>query len=229
MSIIKRYKYFLLRETTEFNLQRFNPDSAQASIHVDDPKLSTDAFDKHQDKVRLAMSRINDILKNIKGTTAYSQLRSKLALEQQDIQNLKIIRILKNGISYDVYIKFVVDEEEYYGVVSDVIGVNTKFNSEMFKDFNLFQPIEWIIKTKGVVIKTIKEWLKPLPGQYKLINDEVICYSTETGRQLKMNAGIEVELVRAYPDKILVRYNSDTYSLTGDNFIYFNWWFEKID
>lgn len=229
MSIIKEYKIFLLREMTEFNLQRFNPDSAQASVHVDDPKLSTDAFDKHQDKVRLAMSRINDILKNIKGTTAYSQLRSKLALEQQDIQNLKIIRILKNGISYDVYIKFVVDEEEYYGVVSDVIGVNTKFNSEMFKDFNLFQPIEWIIKTKGVVIKTIKEWLKPLPGQYKLINDEVICYSTETGRQLKMNEGIEVELIRSYPDKILVRYNSDTYSLVGDYFIYFNWWFEKID
>lgn len=226
---MKRRNSNLILEFTEFNLQRFNPDSAQASVHVDDPKLSTDAFDKHQDKVRLAMSRINDILKNIKGTTAYSQLRSKLALENQDIQNLKIIRILKNGISYDVYIKFVVDEEEYYGVVSDVIGVNTKFNSEMFKDFNLFQPIEWIIKTKGVVIKTIKEWLKPLPGQYKLINDEVICYSTETGRQLKMNAGIEVELVRAYPDKILVRYNSDTYALTGDNFIYFNWWFEKID
>lgn len=229
MSIIKKYNYFLLRETTEFNLQRFNPDSARASVHVDDPKLSTDAFDKHQDKVRLAMSRINDILKNIKGTTAYSQLRSKLALEHQDIQNLKILRILKNGISYDVYIKFTVDEEEYYGVVNDIIGVNTKFTSELFKDFNLFQPVEWIIKTKGVVIKTIKEWLKPESGNYKLLNDEVICYSTETGRQSKMKEGIEVELIRAYPDKILIRYNSDVYSLVGDNFIFFNWWFEKID
>ena len=43
----------LILEFTEFNLQRFNADSAQASVHVDDPKLSIDAFDKHQDKIYL--------------------------------------------------------------------------------------------------------------------------------------------------------------------------------
>lgn len=229
MSIITKFKYFLIRETTEFNLQRFNPDSARASVHVDDPKLSTDAFDKHQDKIRLAMSRINDILKNIKGTTAYSQLRGKLALEQQDLQNLKIIRILKNGINYDVYLKFNVDGEEYYGVVYDIIGINPTFKSELFKDFNLFQPQEWIIKTKGIVIKAIKEWLKPEFGRYQLLNEQVICYSVETGKQLKMDKGIEIEMIRAYPDKILVRYKNETYSLVGDNFIFFNWWFEKVD
>ena len=53
---------------------------------------------------RAAMSRITDILMNVKGTTAYSQLRSKLALENQDIQNLKIQKIIKNGINYDCYI-----------------------------------------------------------------------------------------------------------------------------
>jgi hypothetical protein len=51
----------LILEFTEFNLQRLNPDSAQASIHVDDPQLSTNAFDKHEDKLRAAMSRIDDI------------------------------------------------------------------------------------------------------------------------------------------------------------------------
>jgi hypothetical protein len=229
MAIITKFEYFLIRETTEFNLQRFNPDSARSSVHVDDPSLSTDAFDKHQDKIRLAMSRINDILKNIKGTTAYSQLRGKLALEKQDIQNIKILRILKNGISYDVYIKFTVDEEEYWGIIYDIIGINPTFKSELFKDFNLIQPLEWVIKTKGIVIKAIKEWLKPEYGHYRLLNQEVICYSVETGKQLKMNQGIEIELIRAYPDKIVVRYNSETYSLVDDNFVFFNWWFEKID
>jgi hypothetical protein len=219
----------LILEFTEFNLQRFNADSARASVHVDDPKLSIDAFDKHQDKIRQALSRIDDILMNVKGTVAYSQLRSKLALEEQDIQSLKIQRILKNGISYDVYISLKVQDEEYWGIVKDIIGINTKFESELFKDFDIYQPIEWVIKTRGIVIKTIKEWLKPEPGNYRLINDEVICYSVETGKQLRMEAGIEVELVRSYDNKIIIRHDSDTYTLNGDNFIYFNWWFEKID
>lgn len=219
---------YLIREFTEFNLQRFNSDSAQASTHVNDPGLSIDAFDRHQDGIRQAMSRINDILMNLKGTSAYSNLRSKLALENQDIQNLKIQKILKNGIQYDVYIAVTIDGEEYWGVVEDILGLNTEFTSELFKDYDLYQPIEWVIKIKGLVIKTIKEWLKPESGMYRLLNDEVICYSTETGKQLKMSKGIEIELIRSHSNKIIVKYESDYYNLIGDNYIYFNWWFEKI-
>lgn len=219
----------LILEFTEFNLQRFNPDSARVSTHVDDPGLSIDAFDKHQDKVRAAMSRIDDILMNIKGTTAYSQLRSKLALENQDIKSLRIQRIVKNGIIYDVYICAKIGDEEYWGVVKDIMSTNPKIDSEIFKDFDLYQPKEWVIKIKGTIIKTIKEWLKPEPGMYRLLNEEVICYSVETGKQLKMSEGIEIELVRAYPDKIIIRYESNKYNLVGDNFIFFNWWFEKIE
>ena len=80
----------LILEFTEFNLQRFNPDSVHASTHVDDPQLSTNAFDKHEDGLRQAMSRVNDIMFNMKGNSAFSKLRGHLALEDQDIQNFKI-------------------------------------------------------------------------------------------------------------------------------------------
>lgn len=219
----------LILEFTEFNLQRMNPDSARASIHVDDPQLSINAFDKHQDAIRQAMSRINDILYNLKGTSSYSALRSKLGLEDQDIQEIKIQRILKvNNISYDVYLTTKIDGEEYWGKIINVLEREPKFTSEIFKDFDLLQPKEWIIKTKGLVIKTIKSWLKPEPGKYKLLNDEVICYSVDTGKQLRMNKGIEIELVRSYDDKIIVKSENDYYNLVGDNYIYFNWWFEKL-
>ena len=219
----------LILEYTEFNLQRFNPDSVQASTHVNDPSLSIDAFDKHQDSIRQAMSRINDILMNLKGTTSYSQLRSKLALEDQDIQNIQILKIVKNGIKYDVYLTLKIDEEVYWGKVSNITGLNPEFTSELFKDYDLYQPKEWVIKVRGMVIKTIKEWLKPETGMYRLLNNEVICYSVDTGKQLVMKMGIEVELVRSLDDKIIVRYESDNYNLIGDNHIYFNWWFEKIN
>lgn len=220
----------LILEFTEFNLQRMNPDSAQSSIHVDDPSLSTNAFDKHADAIRQAMSRINDILYNLAGTSAYRNLRSKLALEHQDIQKMKILRIVKsNNIYYDVYITFVIDDYEYWGVIENIMSPNPEFTSEVFKDFDLYQSKEWVIKIKGLVIKTIKTWLRPEPGVYRLLNDELYCYSTETGKQLRMEKGIEIELIRAHDNKIIVKYESDYYNLVGDNYIYFNWWFEKVE
>ena len=159
----------------------------------------------------------------------YRNLRSKLALENQDIKGMKIIRISKsNNINYDVYISFVIGEEEYWGVIKNIMN-NSEFTSEVFKDFDLYQTKEWVIKTKGLIIKTIKAWLKPEPGMYRLLNDEIICYSTETGKQLKMEKGIEIELIRSHNDKIIVKHESDYYNLVGDNYIYFNWWFEKIE
>jgi hypothetical protein len=220
----------LILEFTEFSLQRFNAHSPTGQPNVDDTQLSINAFDKHQDGIRQAMSRINDILFNLQGTSAYSALRSKLALEDQDIKSMKILRILKsNNVHYDVYLTLVIDDEEYWGKITNITGLEPKFTSEVFKDFDLYQPQEWVIKIRGLVIKTIKEWLRPEPGFYKLLNDEVICYSVDTGKQLKMNAGLEVELVRSHENKIIVKHDSDYYNLVGDNFIYFNWWFQKID
>ena len=220
----------LILEFTEFNMQRLNPDSVQASMHVDDPSLSINAFDKHQDAIRQAMSRVNDILWNLNGSNAYSALRGKLALEDQDIKSMKILRITKvNGIDYDVYVTFVIGDNEYWGVINGILTSSPELESEVFKNYDLYQAKEWVIKIKGLVVKTIKTWLKPEPGKYKLINDEVLCYSIETGRQLKMEKGIEIDVVRPYDNKIVIRHESETYNLVGDNFIYFNWWFEKID
>jgi hypothetical protein len=219
----------LILEFTEFNLQRFNDTSAQASVHVDDPQLSLNAFDKHLDGIRAAMSRIDDIMGRLSDTGAYKNLRSKLALDNQNLKNLKILRIVKvNNISYDAYISFEIGEDVYWGTVQNILGESPLMKSEVFKDQELLQAKEWVIKIKGLIVKTIKEWLKPEPGVYRLLKDEVICYSVETGRQLSMEQGIEVEVVRAHSDKIIIFYE-EAYNLVGDNYVFFNWWFEKID
>ena len=220
----------LILEFTEFNLQRFNDTSVQASTHVDDPQLSINAFDKHQDAIRVAMSRINDIMNRMADTGAYNNLRSKLAMEHQQVENLKILRITKsNNINYDAYISFTIQNSEYWGVIENLLGTEPKLKSEVFNDQYLHQSKEWIIKITGLIIKTLKEWLKPEPGKYKLLGDEVVCNSNETGKQLVMNKGIVIELVRAHSDRMLVRYENDDYTLRGDNYVFFNWWFEKVD
>ena len=174
------------------------------------------------------MARIGDIMNDIRGSKSYSKLRSKLALEEQDVKSLKILRIVKSHIDYTVYISFIIDDIEYWGNIENINTDNPILKSEVFKDYDLYQPKEWIVKTSGIIIETIKRWLKPESGIYKLLNDNIICYSIESGKQLKMNNGIEIEVVRSHNDKIIIRYKNDDYNLTNDNYIYFNWWFEKI-
>ena len=59
-------------------------------------------------------------------------------------------------------------------------------NSEIFKDSDLVQAKEWVIKTKGLLVKNIKQWLHPKSDKYRLLNDYVICYSVETGKLAKI-------------------------------------------
>ncbi len=225
---MKDRKSRLILEFTEFNLQRMNADSVQPSMHVDDPQLSINAFDKHQDSLRQAMSRIDDILFNISGTNAYKNLRSKIGLESQNIKSMKVLRIVKvDNINYDAYVSFVIDEEEYWAVIKNILTY-PDVHSEVFKDKDLFQTKEWVIKTKGLIAKVIKTWLKPEQGKYKLINNDIICYSVDTGKMLNMDKGAEVELVRSFDTKMVIRHDNELYNLVGDNFIYFNWWFDKI-
>jgi hypothetical protein len=230
LKYIKKFNLFKINEElSEFDLQRYNSDTSYPMPNVDDKALSTNAFDKHEDSIRAAISRINDITYNISGTSAYKNLRKEISLEDQNIQKINVIRIVKsNSINYDVYINFIIDEKEYWGVIKNINNYNPDFISEVFKDADLYQNKEWIIKTKGLIIKTIKNWLKPEPGMYRLINDDIYCYSVKTGEQLKMFKGIEIEVIRAHENKIIIKYESDYYNLINDNYIYFNWWFEKI-
>ena len=46
---------------------------------------------------------------------------------------------------------------------------------------------------------------------------------------LKMKKDSEIEVLKSYDDKIIFEFEGDKYTLTGYNFIYFNWWFEKIE
>jgi len=218
----------LILEFTEFNLQRYNNDSVQASVHVDNPALSLNAFDKHEDLVRQAISRIGNIHGSLSNSTSYKILKSKLNLENQNLQNLKIIRIVKNqNLNYDVYVSFIIEDYEYWGVVKDILG-NCEFKSEVFKDNFLLQTKEWVIKLKGLIIKNIKNFLKPQFGKFKLIQNDVVCYSQINGKMLKMIPGSEIEVLKSYDNKIIFEYEGEKYTLTGDNFIYFNWWFDPI-
>lgn len=219
----------LILEFTEFNAQRLNPDMGQMAVHVDNPQLSINAFDKHQDAIRAATSKINGLLQSLSNTPQFNMLKSKLSLEEQNITSMKVLRISKsNDVNYDVYISFVIDEVEYFGVIEDILTDDPVFKSEVFKDNTLIQTKEWIIKIKGLVIKIIKKWLTPDNGKYKLINNEAYCFNVDNGRLLKINKDTEIEVIRSHDNKVVIKHENEYYNLIGDSYIYFNYWFIKV-
>jgi hypothetical protein len=139
------------------------------------------------------------------------------------------IKIVKsNPIDYDVYLKFKIDGEEYWGVINNILK-NPEVRSEVFKDDTLLQTKEWLIRTKGLILKNVKMWMKPQFGFFKSLKDEIHCYSGITGKLVILPLGAKIEVLKSYDDKIIFSYDSKQYTLTGDNFVYFNWWFEKLD
>lgn len=223
----KKSKYLIL-EFTEFNSLRLNSDNAIPGVAADDRALSQNAFDKHEDIIRQGIAKLSGINQTLMGSTSFRALKAKMSLEDQDVKHLKILKITKSGINYNVYISFVISDVEYWGVVKDILN-NASFTSEVFKDYNLFQTQEWIIRLKGFIINNILKFLKPQFGKFKLLTNEVICYSLETGKLLKMERGQEIEVLKSYNNQIIFEYKGDKYLLSGDNFIYFNWWFEPIE
>ena len=226
---MKRPKHLIL-EFTEFNLQRLNPDSAQSSIHVDNPQLSINAFDKHEDIVRNAISKLGVLSKSLQNSGTYQSIKSKLGLEEQELLSLKIIKIVKStSLKYDVYISFKLkgdSEEEYWGVIKDIL-TSPEVKSEVFKDYTLLQTKEWTIKIKGLIVKQVLNWLKPQFGKFKSLKDEINCYSNKTGKLVVLPQNSTIEVLKSYNDKIIFEYDNEQYTLTGDNFVYFNWWFES--
>jgi len=168
--------------------------------------------------------KINDIIKS----QSFGHLKSILLVEDQLIDKLDILKISKNNINYDVYIKFVIKDFEYWGVIKDILH-DSSFESEVFRDVNIYQNREWAIRLKGIIIKNVKRWLMPKAGLYKLLNEEIICYSNLTGKINIFEKGSEIEVLKSYEDKIIFQHKNIEYTLLNDNFIYFNWWFEKID
>ena len=150
-------------------------------------------------------------------------------MDDQDITSLKVLRIIKSNNSYDAFISFIVDDYEYFGKITDLIGMDTDLKSEIFKDYDLYQPKEWVIKIKGTIIKYIRNWVKIKPGHYKCLVDSVICNDNLTGERLIIDKNKKIEVEYTSSTKIKIQYKGKKYDITNDGYVYFNYWFEKID
>lgn len=222
---------YLIREFTEFNLQRFGNEhgGGMPNTHANNPELSHGAFDRHEDNIRVSSVRLNDILSTIRSTNDIYSNKLDKSMDGLDISNLKIQRMFqKNSIDIDVYISFDLAGKNYFGVIKSFI-INPQVESEVFKDSDLLVNKEWSIKLKGLLVKTIKKWLNiPSNTKWKALKP-IQCTNTETGELLIIDTESEIKVLRTLNnDTIIANYKDINCEINGLSFYYFNYWFEKV-
>jgi hypothetical protein len=225
---MKREK--LILEFSEFN--QLHMGGGPSMGITTDNSLSINAYDRYQDTLQAGMARLNNIMKALCNTSAYRDLKSKLNFENQRPDKIKILRIAANSsINYDVYISFVINEIEYDAVIKDVLSKNIFFKSNVFETDQLVQSADWQIKLKGMITNAIKKWLTIDKGEYKVLTDKVICFNALTGgiKILKKDDEFKVIKTLLNDAKIMITIENNSYFLTNSFFVYFNYWFEKIN
>lgn len=216
---------YLIREFTEFSLQRFGE---SPSAQAENPSISHGAFDKHVDNIRMSNVRLNNILTTVRSTNNIYNVKNDTVHDGMDIKNLKILRMYpNNSIDIDIYISFDLGEKNYYGVISKFTS-NPEVNSEVFRDPDLFVNKEWVIKTKGNLIKVIKNWLNISPSKWVSLKD-IQCTNVDTGNLVNIKKGSQIKVLRTLDnEKMIINCDDQICELNGMNFYYFNYWFEKI-
>lgn len=215
---------YLIREFTEFSLQRFGE---SPTAQAENPQLSHGAFDKHMDNVKMSNIRLNNILTTVRSSNNIYNTKTDSVLDGMDIQDLKILRMFPhNEIDLNVYITFKLGDKPYYGVIKKFIS-NPEVSSEVFSDPDLFVNKEWVIKTKGTLIKVIKNWMNISPSKWMALKD-IQCTDIENGGLVMIQKDTPVKVVRTLDNSIIVNYNERNCELKGMNFYYFNYWFEKV-
>ena len=219
---------YLIREFTEFNMQRMNSDSTPMASHVDNPELSSDAYDKNVDIIRQQNVRLNNILHNVFMSSGDFKTADRKAIEDQDFTNFKIERMILEDIRITIYFSLVINEKEYFGVIKNYDTDSPKISCECFRDPELYQNTEWQIRIKGLIIKILNKWMAVDAGEYKALKD-VEVFDNKIGTLNKIKSGSLVNVLRSNYEEITVEVGENIYTIKGKNYCYFNYYFDPID
>lgn len=205
--------------------------SDYSGIMANDPGISFEPFYRHQQTVNRSIQQLNDISSELTNTSLFQRLKNELILDDQRIEELRVLRIIPNTANiYNAYLQFIIDEVEYDGVIYDVIGPNPIFKSNVFKSNAVVLTKEWIVRISGYLINTVVEWITPEPGKYKLLKDYVMATDKLTGEYFKIDKDSIIEVTDTDDDDnvVYIKYSERKLSLHNKNFVYFNYYFEEV-
>lgn len=235
-----------INEDSEFNqyqfgIQPFNMPNYGFAV---DPQLSIygsidSPYVDHFARSRGAVITLYDFVKNIYKTPNGSQVHKfDYFLDDLDLyENLKILRLVENTSGFiDIYISFEFDENEYFGVFKNFNGLNDTFlHTELFTTYNIRYPYMdkyYFLKLSNYFKKVIEDWFIPKKGDYKnLKKDNPVKNSMGAVENIPENATIKLlgtNINQNNQPYLVIKYKENKYMITGNNYYFFNYYFEKI-
>lgn len=241
MKILK-FSEYKLNENTElqWNMVGGNPGIPGANPimqHVDDHNLSVDGYDRFVLNQKSMVDRLNHMMGYLFGKNNVSLEFGAEDLE--GIKSLKILRMHRNESgTLDIFISFVIEEEEYYGVFWGYGGqMKPEFVSEIQRLPALQFAKDKYARLQGWILKTIEKWFEDLDGSYRLLADQLSAYDN-MGKEYVLKKGCNVLYLDSNIDsnyqfiKVRVKINRKEVKelkIKGLNVFFFKYMFEPID
>lgn len=193
-----------------------------------DQELSFDEYDRHKNNLKDQINRFLQIGKSVFQTGTYHTGYDVIS----EIEDLYIAKMFtnQNGL-LDIYIRFTLQEQLFYGKFEDWGGINKPtFTSKVlymplingFKD-NKFRLI-------GLLEETLNKWFTPKEDACYRALKEVKVYNNLGNIFMIPEGGkviVEDVILQDYNPIIYLNYKNTIYTLTGIEFYFFNWWFDK--
>ena len=242
-----RFKFIkenLIKEDSEFNQYSFGGQGVSplgpGYGFASDPRMSIFGMQDspYNDFYSRKTGMINDLMNVIKKTykVAPNDYKFDYFVEDlDDYENIKILRMNENQqMKLDVFISFDFKEKEYFGVFKNF---NTEFNKPSFVS-ELYESNEhaqidygYRLKLETYLFKILNNWFIPKKGFYKNLKENNIIRNEFGGNEkLKKDYIVEVLGYKKIDNNLSIDilYKKEKYTITGNDFYWFNWRYDKL-
>ena len=238
----------LIKEYSEFNQYQMdvgtqNPLGPGYGFAID-PSLSiygTDADSPYVDyysRMGGAVNRLNQITKNALNKSDIDlHVNDDFINDLENFTNYKILRIFRNNSLYlDIFISFEFDEKEFFGMFKNYNkdNNNIEFKCELYNNPEYpYIDQEYKLKLSRYIKNKLDKWFKPEYKLYKNLKNECPVKNI-MGEQIKLKENIIIEVTNVDFEKdgspfVEITHNNIIYYIKGNDYYFFNYWFEKID
>lgn len=191
-----------------------------------DPALSMNGYDKFKADMISQFNRLQSILRNVFSSTTYMGK----SVFNFVIEDLRVFRIFRNNNGYlDIYIKFILDDDEYMGCFRDWSSRHCKFESAVLNLTQIQIHLENKIKLIGIFKKVLTEWFIPVKNEYKTLKEVKVYDSLGNIVYIPIDSIVTVEEVVTEDDEptIILLYNNKEYTISNLDYYFFHWWFKE--
>ena len=178
----------------------------------------------------ISKAALNDTEQNIR-----QSLSDNFMEDVDDYRNFKILRIfVNNSLHLDIFISFDFKEDNYFGVFKNFNWYSEpKLDTELYTDQRYsYMDKEYKLKLSSYIKNILDKWFIPEKGLYKNLKDRCKVKG-EMGNivKLKKNSIVDVKGVDMEKDGtpyIIMKFKDNKYYLKGNDYFFFNYWFESV-